>query len=71
MLRTSSNTLYIGQTNNLDKRIREHLKQTGVRSLDSMSMEQIREIYPELYENARDMYDDIYDNDDQVDYDLI
>ncbi len=24
ILRTSSNTLYIGQTNNLDKRVREH-----------------------------------------------
>ena len=24
ILRTSSNTLYIGQTNNLDKRIKEH-----------------------------------------------
>lgn len=29
ILRTSSNTLYIGQTNNLKKRIREHNGKTG------------------------------------------
>lgn len=28
ILRTSSNTLYIGQTNNLKKRIKEHTKKT-------------------------------------------
>lgn len=29
ILRTSSNTLYIGQTNNLEKRIIEHQNKTG------------------------------------------
>jgi len=29
ILRTSSNTLYIGQTNNLEKRIKEHRNKTG------------------------------------------
>ena len=29
LLRTSSNTLYTGQTNNLDKRIKEHYAKTG------------------------------------------
>lgn len=29
ILRTSSNTLYIGQTNNLDKRIKEHRAKSG------------------------------------------
>ena len=29
ILRTSSDTLYIGQTNNLKKRLAEHLKKTG------------------------------------------
>jgi len=28
ILRTSSNTLYIGQTNNLEKRIKEHLSKS-------------------------------------------
>lgn len=29
ILRTSSNTLYIGQTNNLEKRIKEHQNKSG------------------------------------------
>ena len=29
ILRTSSNTLYVGQTNNLEKRIREHQKKSS------------------------------------------
>ena len=29
ILRTSSNTLYIGQTNNLEKRIKEHKNKSG------------------------------------------
>ena len=29
ILRTSSNTLYIGQTNNLEKRLQEHKKKSG------------------------------------------
>lgn len=29
ILRTSSNTLYIGQTNNLEKRLAEHRKKTS------------------------------------------
>lgn len=29
ILRTSSNTLYIGQTNNLEKRLKEHQSKTG------------------------------------------
>ena len=29
ILRTSKNTLYIGQTNNLEKRIQEHKNKTG------------------------------------------
>lgn len=29
ILRTSSNTLYIGQTNNLDERLKEHRKKTS------------------------------------------
>lgn len=33
ILRTSSNTLYIGQTNNLDKRIKEH-KNKGIKSAE-------------------------------------
>jgi len=29
ILRTSSNTLYIGQTNNLEKRLKEHQSKSG------------------------------------------
>ena len=47
----------------LDKRIREHLG----RDVDSMNMEQIREILPETYANVRDMYSDLYDNSDRED----
>ena len=43
ILRTSSNTLYIGQTNNLEKRIKEHQNKSGksakyVRYFDSVKL---------------------------------
>lgn len=43
VLRTSSNTLYIGQTNNLEKRIKEHQDKKGkgskyIRSFDSFEL---------------------------------
>jgi len=43
ILRTSSNTLYIGQTNNLEKRIKEHQSKTiksskYVRSFSSFAL---------------------------------
>jgi len=49
ILRTSSNTLYIGQTNNLDKRVKEHRSKTKkgakyVRSFTSFSL-----VYSEVH----------------------
>ncbi|MBI2012019.1 GIY-YIG nuclease family protein [Candidatus Daviesbacteria bacterium] len=43
ILRTSSNTLYIGQTNNLEKRIKEHKNKKGkgakyIRSFSSFEL---------------------------------
>jgi len=43
ILRTSSNTLYIGQTNNLEKRIKEHKNKSGksakyIRYFDSFEL---------------------------------
>jgi len=43
ILRTSSNTLYIGQTNDLEKRLREHQSKSGksakyVRYFDSVEL---------------------------------
>ncbi len=51
ILRTSSNTLYIGQTNNLDKRIKEHqVKNTKsakyIKYFDSCEL-----VYSEEYSN--------------------
>lgn len=48
ILRTSSNTLYIGQTNNLEKRIREHRNKSGrsskyVRAFSSFELVYIEE----------------------------
>lgn len=52
ILRTSSNTLYIGQTNNLEKRLKEHQKKNGksakyIRYFPSFSF-----VYSETY-NSR------------------
>ena len=49
ILRTSSNTLYVGQTNNLEKRIQEHKNKTNksakyLRSFDSFEL-----VYTEEY----------------------
>lgn len=53
ILRTSANTLYIGQTNNLKKRLEEHRRKTGksakyVRSFDSFKL-----IYTETFRTRR------------------
>ncbi len=49
ILRTSSNTLYIGQTNNLEKRLKEHKNKTGkcakyIKYFDSFQL-----VYTETY----------------------
>lgn len=57
ILRTSSNTLYIGQTNNLEKRIQEHKKKTSksakyIRYFSSFDLV-YRETYPARIEAMR------------------
>lgn len=54
ILRTSKNTLYIGQTNNLPKRLSEHKGKTKksskyVRSFDSFEL-----VYSEKYKSRRE-----------------
>ena len=54
LLRTSSNTLYIGQTNNLEKRIKEHRKKTSksaryVRYFSSFNL-----VYSEKYSTRKE-----------------
>jgi putative endonuclease len=49
MLRTSSNTLYVGQTNNLKKRLQEH-KNKGKKAAKYMKyFETFELVYTELY----------------------
>lgn len=57
ILRTSSNTLYIGQTNNLEKRLKEHQDKSSksakyVRYFDSVALV-YSEKYPTLQEAMR------------------
>jgi len=54
ILRTSANTLYIGQTNNLEKRLREHQSKSiksakYVRYFDSVSL-----VYSEKYSTRKE-----------------
>ena len=54
ILRTSSNTLYIGQTNNLEKRIKEHKNKSSksakyIRYFDSFEL-----VYFENYKTRRE-----------------
>jgi putative endonuclease len=54
ILRTSENTLYVGQTNNLEKRIREHKSKTGksakyIRYFDSFGL-----VYSETYKTRKE-----------------
>jgi putative endonuclease len=50
ILRTSSNTLYVGQTNNLEKRIEEHRSKTIKSSKYVRSFESFELVYSEKYE---------------------
>ena len=49
ILRTSSNTLYIGQTNNLKKRIKEHQAKTIKSSKYIRSFPSFKLVYSETY----------------------
>jgi putative endonuclease len=49
VLRTSSNTLYTGQTNNLEKRLKEHKNKTGRSSKYMRSFKSFNLVYKETY----------------------
>jgi len=54
MLRTSANTLYVGQTNNLEKRVKEHQNKSSkaakyVRCFDSVEL-----VYFEKYTTRKE-----------------
>ena len=49
ILRTSANTLYIGQTNNLEKRLKEHMSKKGKPSKYVRSFTSFKLVYFETY----------------------
>jgi len=49
ILRTSSNTLYIGQTNNLERRIKEHQDKSPRSAKYLRSFDYVKLIYSEKY----------------------
>jgi putative endonuclease len=49
ILRTSSNTLYTGQTNNLEKRLEEHKRKTGRSSKYMRSFKSFELVYIEKF----------------------
>lgn len=54
ILRTSSNTLYIGQTNNLDKRLKQHREKGKRASKYVRSFATFELVYSEKYSNRHD-----------------
>jgi putative endonuclease len=49
ILRTSSNTLYIGQTNNLEKRLKEHQSKKSKAAKYTRAFEACELVYKEEY----------------------
>ena len=54
ILRTSSNTLYIGQTNNLEKRIKEHKNKTAKSAKYIRSFSSFELVYSEVYNSRKE-----------------
>jgi putative endonuclease len=54
ILRTSANTLYIGQTNNLEKRIKEHRAKTSKSSKYVRSFSSFKLVYSETYASRKE-----------------
>ena len=54
ILRTSSNTLYIGQTNNLEKRIKEHKNKTSKSAKYIRSFSSFELVYSEVYNSRKE-----------------
>lgn len=53
ILRTSANTLYVGQTNNLEKRIREHKNKTVKSSKYVRSFSSFELVYSEEHDSRK------------------
>lgn len=54
ILRTSGNTLYIGQTNNLDKRLKEHRDKTGKSAKYLRPFSSLKLVYFEKFKTRRE-----------------
>ena len=53
ILRTSSNTLYIGQTNNLEKRLNEHQNKSGKSAKYIRYFRSFKLVYSEEYKTRK------------------
>lgn len=54
ILRTSSNTLYIGQTNDLEKRLNEHKNKTGKSAKYLRYFKSSKLVYSEKYKTRKE-----------------
>jgi putative endonuclease len=54
ILRTSSNTLYIGQTNNLEKRLKEHKNKSGKSAKYIRYFSSFELVYSEKYPTRKE-----------------
>jgi predicted GIY-YIG superfamily endonuclease len=54
VLRTSSNTLYIGQTNNLEKRLKEHKNKTSKSAKYIRYFSGFKLVYSEQYQTRKE-----------------
>lgn len=54
ILRTSSNTLYVGQTNNLEKRIKEHKAKASKSAKYIRSFKSFELVYQEAYATRKE-----------------
>ncbi len=54
ILRTSSNTLYVGQTNNLNRRLKEHNSKSSKSAKYVRSFSSFELVYSENYETRKE-----------------
>lgn len=54
ILRTSSNTLYIGQTNNLEKRLQEHRSKSSKSAKYTRYFTSLELVYSETYSTRKE-----------------
>jgi putative endonuclease len=61
ILRTSSNTLYIGQTNNLEKRLKEHRSKTSKSAKYMKRFDSFELAYTEEYMTRKEVMQNQHD----------